>query len=600
MSEQKNLLLALALSLVVLVSFQLLFAPPPEPASDGGTEQPADAAQGAAGAPDGRAPTPSQGGDAATPPTLSGNGLEAQAPTLAGQPPAARAGLDRQAALERGRRIAIDTPRLRGSLTLTGGRIDDLTLKDYTTEVGGSETITLLHPAGSAQAYYATFGWTVREELGIDVPGPATEWESDDTVLSPGSPVELSWTNAQGMTFTRRIEVDRDFLFTVTQSVRNPGATPALMAPYGLISRRGTPPTEGFFILHEGPLGVFDGALEEESYENVREENFVADSVGGWLGITDKYWLTAIVPEQDRPFTGRFVSREARGTTLYQADYLEEEMVVPAGGAKSVTVRLFAGAKEVDVIERYESAYSITLFDRAVDWGWFIFLTKPIFYTLDWLYGLTANFGVAILILTVLVKLLFFPLANKSYVSMGKMKAVQPKMKKLQERYKDDKPRLQQELMALYKKEKINPMAGCLPILVQIPVFFALYKVLFVTIEMRHQPGFFWVNDLSAPDPLLIFNLFGLVPWDPPSFLAVGVWPVIMGVSMFFQQRLTMTTAMDPLQQRILMAMPFVFIFIMARFPAGLVIYWTWNTVLSALQQWMIMRRHGVPVTSSG
>lgn len=559
MTDQKNLLIAVALTFLVLLAFDYLYMRPQREAA----------------------------------PTAAPQATDVMAPSTQETPESAGAGLPRDMALAESQRLYIETPRLRGSIALKGGLIDDLTLQTYRTTVEkDSDPVTLLNPAGSVDAYYASFGWLARPELGIKVPDAGTPWQSDDRVLSPENPVTLRWTSPEGLEFERRIAVDADFLFTITQTVRNTGDSPVLLAPYGLINRRGEPQVAGFFVIHEGPLGVFENGLEEKKYKDIREDGtFNAKSVGGWLGITDKYWMTALLPEQTVPFTGRFVHKK-EGVGAYQADYREEELVVPAGGEKSVTTRFFAGAKEVDVIERYETAHDIRLFDRAVDWGWFIFLTKPIFYLLDLLYGFTGSFAISILLLTVLVKLVFLPLANKSYVSMSHMKAVQPKMKALQERYRDDKPRLQQEMMELYKKEKINPLSGCLPMLVQIPVFFALYKVLFVTIEMRHQPGLFWVDDLSAADPLLVTNLFGLLPFTPVGFLAIGLWPVIMGVTQYLQMRLN-PTAGDPMQQKVMMAMPFVFVFIMAPFPAGLVMYWTWNTILSGLQQWFIMKRHG-------
>ncbi|RMD90153.1 MAG: membrane protein insertase YidC [Alphaproteobacteria bacterium] len=573
MNEQKNLLLAMALTLIVLVAFDFLY---------GSRQGPAPATDTA---PAGETAVP----EAPVPQTEAGGTAAAAAGTVT---------LDRQGALRASPRIAIDTPRLQGSIALVGGIIDDLTLKDYRVAVDSDERVTLLQPKGTANAYYVALGWTARPELGLDLPGPETHWLSEDTTLTPDHPVVLHWVNKKGIAFERRIEVDDDYMFTITDSVRNPGGAPVILAPYGLISRHGEPKVRGYYILQEGPLGVFDGKLEEASYKDLREDGpFTADSVGGWLGITDKYWLTALVPQQDVPFKGRFL-HVANGAPRYQADYLEEEMVIPAGAEKNVRVQFFAGAKEVDLISRYEKAYGIQLFDRAIDWGWFIFLTKPIFYVLDWLNGLTGSFALAILLLTVLVKAIMYPLANKSYVSMSKMKLVQPKMKKLQERYKDDKVRLQQEMMELYRKEKINPLSGCLPTIVQIPVFFALYKVLFVTIEMRHQPGFFWVKDLSAADHLLVTNLFGLIPWDPPGFLAIGVWPLLMSLAMYVQMQLN-PSAGDPTQQKVLKLMPFIFLFVMARFPAGLVIYWTWNTLLSILQQWVIMRRHGVPIAAN-
>ncbi|WP_281302103.1 MULTISPECIES: membrane protein insertase YidC [unclassified Iodidimonas] len=588
MKEQKNLLIAMGLTLLVLLAFDYFYATPARDAAPLSTAEQSPQTD------------PQSAG-----PNAQESDILPQTPTIAGSTGGGTAGnpgvsalsgnsLSRADALAQSKRLYLETPRLKGSIALTGGFIDDLTLKDYDTDVGKKGSpIVLLNPLKSSDAYYASFGWTARPGLGIDVPDANTVWSTRETMLSPDNPVTLRWTNEQGLEFSRRISVDKDFMFTIEQTVRNPNETPVMMAPYGLISRRGAQMGSQYFVIHEGPLGVLDGSLREIDYKSLREDGpSLYDSVGGWLGLTDKYWLTAIVPEQTVPFKGRFI-HSATGSGRYQADYLEEEVVIPSTGEKTVTVRFFAGAKEVDLIERYEKAYDIKLFDRAIDWGWFIFLTKPIFYLLDFLNGLFGSFAVSILVLTVIVKALFFPLANKSYVSMSKMKAVQPKMKALQQRYKDDKPRLQQEMMELYKKEKINPLSGCLPMLAQIPVFFALYKVLFVTIEMRHEPGFFWIKDLSAADPILITNLFGLIPWEPTGFLAVGIWPVIMGFAMFFQMRLN-PVAGDPIQQRVMMAMPFVFVFIMAAFPAGLVIYWTWNTLLSAAQQWMIMRRHGV------
>lgn len=558
MNDQKNMLLAIALTFVVLLGFDYLVMRPQREAAMEKTP--------AAGSP-----------------------LETPAATTA----LIEDVVPRETALAASPRVFIETPRLKGSIALRGGLIDDLTLIGYRQTVEpDSPPVVLLNPKGAENAYYAAFGWLARAEFGLETPGEGTIWETGDRLLTPGNPVTLSWQGPKGLSFERRIAVDENYLFTITDTVRNAGETPVLLAPYGLINRRGEPAVKGFAVMHEGPLGVFENGLEEKTYKDIRKNGtFSAKSVGGWLGMTDKYWLTALVPEQEVPFNARF-TRKPEGAGAYQVDYREEEIVVPAGGEKSVTSRLFAGAKEVDVIERYETTENIRLFDRAIDWGWFIFLTKPIFYLLDLLYGVTGSFAIAILLLTVIVKLVFLPLANKSYVSMSHLKAVQPKMKALQERYKDDRARLQQEMMELYKKEKINPLAGCLPMLVQIPVFFALYKVLFVTIEMRHQPGLFWIDDLSAADPLLVTNLFGLLPFTPPGFLAIGLWPVIMGVTQFLQMRLN-PSAGDPMQQRILSAMPFVFIFIMASFPAGLVMYWTWNTILSGLQQWIIMKRHG-------
>ncbi|HLB80104.1 MAG TPA: membrane protein insertase YidC, partial [Dongiaceae bacterium] len=393
--------------------------------------------------------------------------------------------------------------------------------------------------------------------------------------------------------------LDDNYLFTITQRVENGGTMPVTLFPYGLISRTGTPDVLGFFILHEGLIGVFDGTLEEVDYDDVRDAGVQEYAgAGGWLGITDKYWLVALVPDQGDQVSGRFAHTLRADTDVYQADFRGDGVTLAPGASVEAGSRLFAGAKEVRLLDRYRDELGIPLFDRAVDFGWFYFLTKPIFYLLDYLNGLLGNFGVAILLLTIAIKGLFFPLANKSYKAMSRMKLLAPEMTKLRDRFKEDKPRLNQEMMALYKREKVNPAAGCLPIVIQIPVFFALYKVLFVTIEMRHAPFFGWIRDLSAQDPTSILNLFGLAPWGIPDLgplqlLSIGVWPIIMGVTMFLQQKLNPAPP-DPIQARIFMMLPIVFTFMLAQFPAGLVIYWAWNNVLSIAQQWVIMRRMGV------
>ncbi len=577
MSDQKNLLVALVLSILVLVAFDYFYltpnAPPPMPvAGDQGELEPPGPVTGDAPVPAGDAPVPD--GPRPDAPELSAAGNAAPAP-----------------------RVRIATPRLTGSISLRGGRIDDLVLADYDVSIEeGSDQVRLLSGPASANPYYAEFGWASRDRA-LSLPKDASDWENMSGELTPTSPLILRWNNGLGLIFTRTISIDEDYMFTIHQSVENQSGSAVTLAPYGLIARRGTPETSGFLILHEGPLGVFDGRLKETDYDDVKDDGPVNfNSTGGWIGITDKYWLTTLVPDQDTPFNARFTHREERGDDRYQVDYLDAEQTIPAGGTIEITNLLFAGAKEVDLIDRYQEQYNITLFDRTIDWGWLVLLTKPIFHALDFFYGLVGNFGVAILLLTVVIKLIFFPLANKSYVAMSKMKKLAPEMKKIQQRFADDKVRQQQEIMALYKKEKANPAAGCLPMLIQIPVFFALYKVLFITIEMRHQPFFGWIQDLSAADPLLITNLFGLVPWDPPRLIAIGIWPLIMGITMFLQQKLNPQPA-DPIQAKVFMALPIVFTFILAPFPAGLVIYWSWNNLLSMAQQWAIMRRMGVKAT---
>lgn len=511
--------------------------------------------------------------------------------------------IERSAALAAAPRLEISTPRLRGSISLRGGRIDDLELVDYNiTPDEKSPRIVLLSPTGTADPYYAEFGFVTPRGSGIAVPSQDSQWTilEGGGALTPDNPVSVVWDNGAGLRFVRTYSVDEDYLFTITQKIENSGSAAIELMPYGLISRHNTPPTTGFYILHEGLLGVFDGTLNEVDYDDIRDDGTEQySSTGGWLGITDKYWLVALLPKQQAPFNARFTYNPVNQRDRYQVDYLESALVVPAGGTVEITNRLFAGAKEVDVIEDYAERYNIELFDRAIDWGWFYFLTKPLFIVIDWFYGLTGNFGIAIILLTLVIKIIFFPLANRSYVAMSKMKKLQPQMEQIRDRFKDDRQKQQQELMELYRREKVNPVAGCLPILIQIPVFFALYKVLFVTIEMRHAPFYGWIQDLAAQDPTSLFNLFGLIPWDPPSFLTIGAWPIIMGVSMFLQMRLN-PTPQDPIQQKIFMWMPVFFTFLLASFPAGLVIYWTVNNVLSIAQQAIIMRREGVNVSVTG
>jgi len=502
-------------------------------------------------------------------------------------------------------RIAIDTPRLRGSIALRGARIDDVALKDYRVTVDPrSQNIQLLSPAGSPNPFYAEFGWVAAASANVKLPTPDTVWTADNAgPLTPGKPAVLTWNNGEGLLFRRTIAVDNNYMFTVTDEVENSGANAATLYGYGLVSRHGTPKVEGFYILHEGLVGVLgDGKLHEISYSSIAgEPPQVVKSTGGWLGITDKYWATTLIPDQAAPMQARFASSKLGTLDTYQTDYLLDATAIPAGGKATMQSRLFAGAKEVAVVDGYEDALSIKNFELLIDWGWFYFITKPLFFVLDWFFRLTGNFGIAILIVTVLIKIVFFPLANKSYASMARMKAVQPQMLVIRDRYKDDKVKQQQAMMELYKQEKINPISGCLPIVIQIPVFFALYKVLFVTIEMRHAPFFGWIRDLSAPDPTTIFNLFGLLPYDPSvvpiigPFLMLGVWPLIMGATMFVQMKMNPTPP-DPTQKMIFDWMPLFFTFLLASFPAGLVIYWAWNNFLSVLQQGAIMRKHKVKI----
>jgi YidC/Oxa1 family membrane protein insertase len=571
MPEQRNLILAIVLSVTIIIAFQYFYELPR--IKDAQRQQAQRTEQMAETAPDEAAP-------------------EAVAPAPPGAPPAAETA--RTQALATTERVAIENPRVEGSLALTGGRIDNLVLSDYReTTAPDSPNVRLLNPPGAPDTYFAEFGWVAGDEATV-VPGRDAAWQADREQVRPDQPVTLTWDNGENLRFTRTVAIDENFMFTITQRVENTGDESVTLHPYGLISRWGTPPTLGFFILHEGPIGVLDGRLEEIDYDDLREDGPIElSSQGGWLGITDKYWLASLVPDQESDLVANFSHYLAEGQDRYQVDYLRPPMTVAPGQSVEVTDRLFAGAKEVNLLDAYANEYGIPLFDRAVDFGWFYFLTKPIFHILHYFYQLLGNYGLAILLLTLLVKLVFFPLANKSYRAMSKMKKLQPEMMRLREQFSDDKMRMNQELMALYKKEQVNPMSGCLPIVVQIPVFFALYKVLFVSIEMRHAPFFGWIQDLSAPDPTSLFNLFGLVPWDPPAFLMIGIWPLLMGATMLLQTKLNPQPA-DPIQAKVMMFLPVMFIFLFATFPAGLVIYWTWNNVLSIAQQWVIMKRMGV------
>ncbi len=502
----------------------------------------------------------------------------------------------RAAAMAENPRVEIHSDRLLGSISLVGGRIDDLTLANYRETVDkDSPQIVLLNPPGTADAYYADFGWLTDSAAAVKLPDLDTRWTADGGNLTPDHPVTLNWDNGAGLTFTRTIALDKNFMFTVSDAVKNSGGTALKLYPYGRVRRIGTPLLAGYAILHEGLLGVLGGSLKETKYSAIvkdKEQSF--ESTGGWLGITDKYWLVALSPDQAAPIHANFVHEMEGAKDAYLTVYSTANALdLAAGGTVSYTSRLFAGAKEVHLLAQYRDELGIPDFQRAVDFGYLWFLTQPIFYLLDFLNHAIGNFGLAILALTIIVRLLMFPLANKSFRAMNKMKKLTPLMTELRERYKDDKARLNQEMMELYKREKVNPAAGCLPVLVQIPVFFCLYKTLFVTIEMRHAPFFGWIRDLSAPDPTSILNLFGLAPWPTPHFallgaISLGVWPILMGLTMWLQQKMNPAPP-DPIQAKIFMILPVVFTFTLARFPAGLVIYWAWNNLLSISQQRFLM-----------
>ncbi|MEH6952096.1 membrane protein insertase YidC [Nitrobacter sp. NHB1] len=528
--------------------------------------------------------------------------------------PAAEAVVARAVAIAATPRVKIDTSRLSGSISLKGARIDDLSLTKYRETVDpASPAIELFSPSGTAAPYYAEFGWVAATGSTARVPDQNTVWQQEGSgALTQSTPVTLKYDNGEGLTFRRTIAVDDHYLFTIKDEVTNAGGAPVTLYPFALISRHGTPVVSGYYLLHEGLIGYLgDQKLQEYTYKKIDEAKSVSFKVtNAWFGITDKYWASALLPDTSAQLQARFSSNEANSVKTYQTDYLEDAQTIPVGGTGSVNARLFAGAKEASVVGLnfplvdlggYNKQLHLNHFDLLIDWGWFYFITKPMFLALDFFFHVFGNFGIAILVVTVLVKLIFFPLANKAYASMAKMKAVQPQVAALKERFPDDKMKLQQEMMEIYKKEKINPISGCLPIVLQIPVFFSLYKVLFVTIEMRHAPFFAWIKDLSAPDPTHIFNLFGLLPYDPSAvpfighYLAIGAWPIIMGITMWFQMKLNPTPP-DPTQKIIFDWMPLIFTFMLAGFPAGLVIYWAWNNTLSVLQQSYIMRRNGVKV----
>jgi YidC/Oxa1 family membrane protein insertase len=597
MSDQKNTILAIVLSALVLIVWQVYFGMPQmdkqkqiqqQQAQERSQQPPALPSQ-----------TPG-----AVPQTPPAPGTAPQAPAQGGT--LAPQTMSRDAALAASPRVRIDTPSLSGSIALKGGRIDDLSLVKYRETVDpNSPPIVLLAPSGSPHPFYAEFGWSAPSGASVKLPDADTLWQQQGSgALSVGRPVTLVYDNGQGLQFRRTIAVDDKYLFTIKDEVINNGTAPVTLYPFGLISRHGTPQTLGYYILHEGLIGVFgDKGLQEETYANIEKQksiSFTATNV--WLGITDKYWAATLLPDTKTQVQAKF-STGTIGNNIktYQSDYLGPAQTIAPGSTAVVDGRLFAGAKEVSVVDGYDQQLALNKFDRLIDWGWFYFITKPLFLAMDWIYRHVGNFGVAILIVTVIIKIFFFPLANKSYASMAKMKAVQPEMMAIRERFADDKMKQQQAMMELYKKERINPVAGCLPIVIQIPVFFALYKVLFVTIEMRHAPFFGWIKDLAAPDPTTVFNLFGLIPWDPSHvpmlgpFLMLGIWPLIMGVTMWFQMKLNPPPP-DPTQAMIFNYMPIIFTFMLASFPAGLVIYWAWNNTLSVAQQSVIMHKHGAKI----
>ncbi len=580
--DQRNLFIAIGLAMAILILYQVFVINP-------ATEQRRKLAE--------MAEVSTVGPDGA--PLVTGEPTAPRAPVV-GNPDLA---VDRDDAMAESARVEIRTDALSGSINLRGARLDDLQLLRYGVTIDeDAEPVTLLNPANARYGYYAFHGWLAGVDGPRDLPGPRSEWtQVSGARLTPESPITLRYDSEDGLTFLRTITIDEDYLFSITDEVRNTGASEQALRHYGVVRRNELPPDlANFYILHEGMVGVLDDKLVLRKYNKLAKEGELERrSVGGWLGVTDKYWLTALAPPQTASFQAQFQAPAAGAGNQYFANFIMDPMVIAPGEAVSLTSHVFAGAKRASLLGEYEETYGIPKFDLAIDWGNFWFLTKPFFSVLHFFGEATGNFGVAILMLTVLVKAAFFPIANAAYKSMAKMKEVQPKMTELRERFKDDPQRQQKELMALYQKEKINPLAGCLPLIPQMIVFYALYKTLFVTLEMRHAPFFGWIQDLSAPDPTSMWNIFGLLPFDPSGWpvlggvLAIGAWPLVMGLSMAAMQSLNPAPP-DKIQARIFAFMPIMFTIILAPFAAGLVIYWTWNNLLSFLQQYVIMRRRGV------
>ena len=494
--------------------------------------------------------------------------------------------ISREDAIKDVERVLFENDKIKGSISLTGALIDDVILKNYDVDqTTDSKKVVLLNPKQINDSYFLETGWATSGNE--TVPDNQTKWEiKGNQTLKPNQPITLEWNNQKGLTFLKKIEIDDEYLITVNEEVKNNSNQKVDLFHYAQISRKEKPDISNFYILHEGLIGVFDENLKEEDYDDIEEDKQSFKGSKGWLGITDKYWLTAIIPEKGKKFNAEFSYDKS-----FKANYIiTDPTTINVSKSGSNISKIFIGAKEVSVVDGYAEKQGIHKFDLAIDWGWFYFFTKPLFFVIDYLFKFSGNFGVAIILLTAGVRLLFFPLANYSFASMAKMKALQPEMQRLKDLYKDDKQKIQLEMMNLYKKEKVNPVSGCLPVLIQIPFFFAIYKMLFVTIEMRHTPFYGWIQDLSAADPTSIFNLFGLIPWDPPSFLMIGAWPIIMGVTMYIQQKLNPAPP-DPVQAKIFMFFPFILTIMLASFPSGLVIYWSVNNILTMAQQYVIIRK---------
>ena len=551
--DTKNVIAAISLSAAVIILYGLFFAPPPQEIKRIQEEK-------------------KQVIESTETPSLELNEKVSK--------------ISREEAINENKRINFENQNIIGSISLMGAIIDDLTFKKYTKTLDGNDNIVLLNPKNVENGYFVETGW-VTNNNNIDTPNSKTLWKIEgNQKLSPNNPINLVWTNDQGIKFEKKISLDEKFLFVVNQKITNNTEKTYNFYPYGQIIRNIAPKVTNFYILHEGLLGVFDDQLVEEDYEDIEKKKYSINAKSGWLGITDKYWITSLIPEKNKEFRSDFDYKNK-----FKANFIETEATkLEANETKSNETKIIIAAKEVNIIDGYAEKLNISKYDLAIDWGWFYFIVKPLFFLTDYFFKITGNFGIAIILITVCIRILFFPLANYSFRSMAKMKVLQPEMTRLKELHKEDKVKLQQEMMALYKREKVNPVSGCLPILIQIPFFFAIYKMLFVTIEMRHQPFFGWIKDLSERDPTSIFNLFGLIPWDPPSFLLIGAWPCLMGVTMYLQQKLNPTPP-DPIQAKIFMFFPLFLTVILAPFPSGLVIYWTINNILTMAQQFVIMKR---------
>jgi YidC/Oxa1 family membrane protein insertase len=557
--ENKNVLLAVILSTAILIGWSFYFENPEEAQRKRAEIQGKTETQTSIQKPE--APQPSKASPAKS--------------------------ISRNEALKESDRVLIENKNLSGSISLRGALIDDIILKNYRETLDpNSKSIVLLSPKKYEQGYFVESGWATTKS-DIKVPDNNSLWQiKEGKKLTPNSPITLEWNSREGLIFSKKIEIDDKYLFKITETVRNDKNRAIDLFHYGQITKNAKPTTENFYILHEGLIGVVDKNLKEETYSAVEKEKKTYNGKSGWFGITDKYWMSAIIPESGKSFKGEYSF-----TNNYKANFIiSEPNTINPQKSTTGNIKIFIGAKEVYPIDNYAEKEKIDRFDLAIDWGWFYFITKPLFFVIDYIFKIVGNFGVAIIILTALVRIVFFPLSNYSFKSMAKMKVLQPEMLRIKELYKDDVRRTQQEMMALYKREKVNPLSGCLPILVQIPIFFAVYKMLFVTLEMRHAPFFGWIKDLSAADPTTIFNLFGLIPWEPPTFLMIGIWPILMGITMYLQQKLNPAPP-DPIQAKIFAWFPFIITIMLASFPSGLVIYWTASNILTMAQQYYIMRK---------